>query len=114
MAIGSNLRKLRSKTKFSQQEVADMLGLDRSTYINWENETSDVKSQYIPKLADIFGVEIQDLFLDEQKVRISNNTFDIECLYLGGCPKKIGGQAVKRLSAPAVEKNSLSPIKPSS
>lgn len=47
MAIGSNLRKLRSKTKFSQQEVADMLGLDRSTYINWENETSDVKSQYI-------------------------------------------------------------------
>ena len=76
MAIGSNLRKLRSKTKISQQEVADMLGLDRSTYINWENETSDVKSQYIPKLADIFGVEIQDLFLDEQKVRISNNTFD--------------------------------------
>ena len=76
MAIGTNLRKLRTKTKLSQQEVADMLGLDRSTYINWENETSDVKSQYIPKLAEIFGVEIQDLFLDEQKVRISNNTFD--------------------------------------
>ncbi|WP_028121689.1 helix-turn-helix transcriptional regulator [Epilithonimonas tenax] len=76
MAIGTNLKKFRSKTKFSQQEIADMLGLDRSTYINWENETSDIKSQYLPKLADIFGVEIQDLFLDDQKVRISNNTFD--------------------------------------
>lgn len=76
MGVGTNLKRLRSKTKFSQKDIADMLDLDRSTYINWENETSDIKSQYIPKLAEIFGVEIQDLFLDDQKVRISGNTFD--------------------------------------
>ena len=69
MAIGTNLRKLRNKTKLSQQEVADMLGLDRSTYINWENETSDVKSQYIPKLAEIFKVNIDDLF-DWKKILV--------------------------------------------
>ena len=63
MGVGINLRRLRSKTKFSQQDIAEMLDLDRGTYINWENETSDIKSQYIPKLAEILGVEIQDLFM---------------------------------------------------
>ncbi|WP_048512515.1 helix-turn-helix transcriptional regulator [Chryseobacterium sp. FH2] len=77
MGVGTNLKKLRTnKTKFSQQEVADMLGLDRSTYINWENETSDVKSQYIPKLAEIFNVEIRDLFEEEKTFQISNSTFN--------------------------------------
>lgn len=76
MGIGTNLKRLRGKTKFSQQDIANMLDLDRTTYINWENETSDIKSQYLPKLAEIYGVEIQDFFLDDQKVRINNNTFD--------------------------------------
>ncbi|WP_153396762.1 helix-turn-helix transcriptional regulator [Chryseobacterium vaccae] len=76
MGVGTNLKRLRSKTKFSQQEIADMLGLDRNTYTNWENETTDIKSQYIPKLAEIFNVKIQDLFDSERRLEISNNTFD--------------------------------------
>ena len=36
MGVGTNLKRLRNKTKFSQQEIADMLNLDRSTYVNWE------------------------------------------------------------------------------
>lgn len=66
MGVGTNLRRLRSKTKFSQQEIADMLGLDRNTYTNWENEITDIKSQYIPKLAEIFQVSILDLFETEK------------------------------------------------
>lgn len=73
MSVGTNLRRLRAKTKFSQQEVADQLQVDRQTYINWENETFDVKSQYVPKLAEIFNVEISELFKDNQKIQINNN-----------------------------------------
>ncbi len=62
MGLGTNLKKRRSKTKFSQQEIADMLGVDRNTYTRWENESTDIKSQYIPKLAEIFQVSILDLF----------------------------------------------------
>ncbi len=62
MSVGTNLKKLRSKTKYSQQDIADMLNVDRLTYVNWENETTEIKSGYIPKLADIFGVKIEDLF----------------------------------------------------
>lgn len=36
MSIGKNLRRLRAKRKISQQEVADQLGIDRVTYINWK------------------------------------------------------------------------------
>lgn len=73
MGIGTNLKRLRSKTKFSQQDIADKLNVDRITYVNWENETSDIKSQYIPKIAEIFNVEIQDLFKDDKKIQVTNN-----------------------------------------
>jgi len=76
MGVGTNLKKLRSKTKLSQQEIADMLGLDRNTYTNWENETTDIKSQYIPKLAEIFEVSILDLFQEGQKNQFVNNNYD--------------------------------------
>lgn len=76
MGIGTNLKRLRGKTKYSNQDIADLLGIDRNTYANWESETTDVKSQYIPKLAEIFDVKIQDLFDTERKLEISNNTFD--------------------------------------
>lgn len=76
MGVGTNLKRLRSKTKLSQQEIADMLTIDRNTYNNWENETTDIKFQYIPKLAEIFNVKIQDLFDNDRKLEVSNNTFD--------------------------------------
>jgi transcriptional regulator with XRE-family HTH domain len=70
MNIGKNLRKFRTiKTSFSQKEVADLLEVDRRTYINWENNDNNVKSEFIPKLAEIFDVEIKDLF-EEAKTNI--------------------------------------------
>lgn len=73
MGVGTNLKKLRNKTKYSQQDMADQLNIDRVTYANWESEMFDVKSQYIPKLADIFEVELGELFKDDQKIQIINN-----------------------------------------
>lgn len=72
MGVGTNLKRLRNKTKYSSQDIADMLGVDRNTYSNRENEATDVKAQYIPKLAEIFNVKIQELFDDEQKFQINN------------------------------------------
>lgn len=72
MKIGANLKKLRSKTKYSQQEIADILNVDRLTYINWENETTEIKSSYIPKLANIFNVDLNDLFNEKPKNKFDN------------------------------------------
>ena len=62
MSAGSNLRKIRDSKKLSQQDVADYLGVERETYMNWEAGISEVKGSYFPKLADFFDVEISDFF----------------------------------------------------
>ncbi|MCL2329412.1 MAG: helix-turn-helix domain-containing protein [Bacteroidetes bacterium] len=62
MNVGDNLRILRNKNNVSQQDVADYLGVDRKTYISWEAGSADIKSSYIPKLAEFLHVEINDLF----------------------------------------------------
>jgi len=62
MSIGDNLRVLRNKNNVSQQDVADFLGVDRKTYVSWEAGSADIKSSYIPKLAEFLHVEINDLF----------------------------------------------------
>lgn len=68
MLLGENIRKLRvNSTRLSQQDMADQLGVDRNTYANWEKGENDIKSEYIPKLADLLGVKIQDLFRSEAK-----------------------------------------------
>mgnify|MGYP003610216771 FL=1 len=48
MSIGLKLKKLRSKTKYSQQDIANLLGVDKNTYANWESELNDIKSEHIP------------------------------------------------------------------
>jgi len=61
MDIGGNLRKVRSKKDFSQQEAADFLGVDRRTYIDWEDGKTDIKVSNILKLAEFFQVEVDEL-----------------------------------------------------
>ena len=65
MNIGDNIRALRNKNNVSQQEIADFLGVDRKTYVNWEAGSVDIKSSYLPKLAKFLHVEINDLFKDK-------------------------------------------------
>ncbi|WP_363315632.1 helix-turn-helix transcriptional regulator [uncultured Chryseobacterium sp.] len=43
MSVGSTIRKLRTHQNKSQQEIADLLNIDRKTYVNWENDQNDIK-----------------------------------------------------------------------
>ena len=65
MNIGDNLRVIRNKKNISQQEIADFLDVDRKTYVSWESGLADIKSSYIPKLAEFLHVEINDLFREK-------------------------------------------------
>ena len=74
MTIGAKIRKLRTDKNISQQTVADNLGIDRRTYAAWEMDSQDIKSNFIPKLAEFFGVEISELFSQDKSISI-NQTF---------------------------------------
>ena len=72
MSLGDNLKKIRSRNGVSQQEVADFLGVDRKTYMSWEADAADIKSSYIPKLAEFLHVEIKDLFREKARDIVIN------------------------------------------
>jgi transcriptional regulator with XRE-family HTH domain len=76
MAIGNTIRKLRIAKNLSQQIVADNLNIDRRTYAAWEMGTQDIKSGFIPRLAEFFDVEIADLFNSETNINIKQSFKD--------------------------------------
>jgi len=65
MSVADNLRVIRNKKNVSQQEIADFLGVDRKTYVSWESGIADIKSSFIPKLAEFLHVEINELFREK-------------------------------------------------
>lgn len=69
-ALSKNLKRLReSKTKMSQREVADLLNVAPHTYGSWENGKTDIKGEYIPKIAEIFGVDIKELYEEDNIIK---------------------------------------------
>ena len=84
--IGDTLRKLRAAQNKSHQQIADILNVDRKTYASWENNQTDVKGSYLPKLAEAFGVEVSELFNQSRNFNIEqkfdNSTINTAILIL--------------------------------
>lgn len=55
--LGQVLKILRNNCSLTQQQVADVLHLDRSTYAYYERGTTEPDLKSIRKLAVIFGVD---------------------------------------------------------
>ena len=52
--------------------MADFLGVERKTYVSWEAGMADIKSSYIPKLAEFLKVDINDLFRENSTSIVIN------------------------------------------
>lgn len=76
--ISRNLKKLReSKTPYSQKDFAELLGIKQNTYSTWESGEADVKSEFVPKIANLLDVEIKDLFeTASTNIKISQKVSD--------------------------------------
>ncbi len=61
MYIGNNLKLLRKRLKKSQEEVAQELGLTRSTYSGYENGVAQPSLENLITFSDYFRVPIDDL-----------------------------------------------------
>ncbi len=62
MDIGSTIKKLRMDSKITQEEVAEYLGISFQAVSKWETGTTMPDITLLPKIADFFGVRIDDLF----------------------------------------------------
>ncbi len=63
--FGQRLKKLRNNNDFTQQQVADALKIDRSTYSYYETGKTEPNYESTLKLAKIFGVTVQELLTGE-------------------------------------------------
>ena len=62
MYIGENIKFLRSKSEMSQEELADKLGYKSYTTITkWESGVSEPTLKVVNKIADLFGISVNDL-----------------------------------------------------
>ncbi len=60
-AYAQFIKELREKRGFSQQEVADRLEIARTSYLSIEQGKRELSLSEAHKLADMFGIEIEDL-----------------------------------------------------
>lgn len=61
----NNIRALRTKTIMSQTELSEKIGVSQQAVANWESGKASPRADKLPKLAEVLGCKIEDLF--EQK-----------------------------------------------
>lgn len=66
--VGNNLKKLREANCFTQSQVAEYLGIQRSAYSNYESGDREAPLDVLEKAAALFGCELSLIFEDDEKV----------------------------------------------
>ena len=65
--IGSNLKALRERTGDTMEQVARMVGIERSAYANYESGMREMPLRLLEKAADYFGVDLAMLFENDNR-----------------------------------------------
>lgn len=73
LQIGDNLKKIRNEKGLSQEEIAKLLGINRSTYSNYENNIRQPKIAQLINIAKKLDVNVNAL-LDNSYVRANDGT----------------------------------------
>lgn len=60
--LGKRLKELREERKYLQIDIANMLGVSRSTYTQYETGKSEPDFSTVSKLTEIFNVSMDYLF----------------------------------------------------
>ena len=69
--LGEKLAKLRGRCGYSQQQVADAVGVSRQTIANWEANQGAPALDRAARLAGLYRVSLDDLVHDEIEVAVS-------------------------------------------
>lgn len=60
--VATNLKKLREAARYTQDEVAQALGITRSAYSNYESGERESPYDVLEKASDFFGCDMYVLF----------------------------------------------------
>lgn len=62
--LGKKLCELRKSAELTQEAVAEALGVSPQAVSKWENDFSCPDIMMLPKIAQLYGIRIDDLFGD--------------------------------------------------
>ena len=65
MNIGTNIKYLRQKSRFTQEQLAERLGVSYQAVSKWETDSNTPDISLLPQIAALFGVQIDTLFSDD-------------------------------------------------
>ena len=71
--IQNNIKTIRKKLGYTQETVADVLGIARSTYTEYETKDIEIPLNTLEKLSDFFGVELSSFFSESCLIRCSTS-----------------------------------------
>ena len=66
-ALQKNLRKFRTAAGFSQEELSQLLGMNRATYTYYETGKTTPSISVLKLLAKIYNVSLMELLMDESE-----------------------------------------------
>lgn len=78
--ISNNLRKFRQQKNYTQEQVAELLGVSAHTISRWECSTTLPDITLLPKIAELYCVTVDDLF-KESSVAYENYAQRLASVY---------------------------------
>lgn len=73
--IGDNIKEYRKKYGYSQDNIAALLKVDRSLISHYETGTREISLINLRKIADLFGIDIEDMVKPETVTKELNLAF---------------------------------------
>jgi len=73
--IGVNVNKYRIAQGYTQDHLANLLGVSREQISNYENGIRNIPVTSLNKLADLFGIELEELLEENSTIATTNLAF---------------------------------------
>lgn len=76
--LGKKIKALRNKYKLTQTELANQIGVTKSTVASYENDSRLPSYDVLIKMADVFKVSIDSLLLDRSDMVLDVKGLNVE------------------------------------
>lgn len=78
--IGKRIKELRTKYKYTQTELAEKVGVTKSTIAAYENDSRLPSYEVLIKMANVFKVSIDSLLLDRTEFTLDAHGLNVQQL----------------------------------
>lgn len=96
--LGKKLRTLRAEKGYTQEKIADLLGIPQATYSNLENNKGKVDLKLLEKVASVYEIDMVELLKNESLVFNQKNSGGQNGVIINQLSEKLIEQYESRIS----------------